>query len=145
MGDTAAREAWACIVQQLRSDEHARRFAESAAVFDLTPTAQKALLDLEPGGAKPMRDLAAKWFCDASNVTSLIDQLEQRGLVERRVPPNDRRVKAVSLTEQGVSVRASLIERLSAPPAGFAALAAAEQRALRDLLRKATAGLAPLK
>ncbi|HEY1179468.1 MAG TPA: MarR family transcriptional regulator [Phytomonospora sp.] len=52
----------------------------------------------------PMRDLAERLACDRSYITSLADQLDERGLVER-VPGEDRRVKLLALTEAGVEMR----------------------------------------
>ena len=44
------------------------------------------------------------------------------------------------LTADGVGLRTRIAERMDRPPAGFAALTAAEQRELRDLLGKVAAG-----
>jgi hypothetical protein len=43
-----------------------------------------------------MRALASVLCRDASMATWLVDRLEERGLAQRRTPPNDRRVKTVS-------------------------------------------------
>ena len=48
-----------------------------------------------------MGELAEHLYCDASNVTGIVDRLEGRGLVERKPDPNDRRVKRLVLTPQG--------------------------------------------
>jgi DNA-binding MarR family transcriptional regulator len=42
--------------------------------------------------------------------TWLVDRLEERGLVERRTPPNDRRVKTIVLTALGIKTREMLRE-----------------------------------
>jgi DNA-binding MarR family transcriptional regulator len=57
--------------------------------------------------------------------------------VERRADERDRRVKLLALTEEGRRVREELQARLSVPPEALARLSRSEQRALRDLLRKA--------
>ena len=57
-----------------------------------------ALRMLDPEQPMPMSALAERLFCDASNVTGLVDRLEARGLVERRSAEGDRRVKALTLT-----------------------------------------------
>jgi DNA-binding MarR family transcriptional regulator len=131
----AGRDAWRTIIRLLFEQGH-ERMAEASAAVGLSPGLLKTLFHLEPGEGAPMRDLADHWRCDASYVTSLTDALEERGLVERRPHPTDRRVKMVVLTEEGVAVRERAFERLSEPPPSFAALTAAEQRELRDLLRK---------
>ena len=57
-----------------------------------------ALRMLDPDEPIAMSALAERLFCDASNVTGLVDRLEARGLVERGSAANDRRVKALTLT-----------------------------------------------
>ena len=58
-------------------------------------------------------------------------------LVERRSAEGDRRVKALTLTPDGVALRDRVLEVMSEPPAAIAALSAADQRTLRDILRRA--------
>jgi len=70
-------------------------------------------------------------------VTGLADRLEERGLVERLPDPSDRRVKGLALTPEGARVRDEFVNRLMEPPDEIASLSAADQRALRDSLRRA--------
>jgi DNA-binding MarR family transcriptional regulator len=74
--------------------------------------------------------------CDASNVTGLSDRLEARGLLERGPSPGDRRVKVLSLTEDGEQLHAQLWRRLMTDSPVDRGLTQAEQRTLRELLRK---------
>jgi DNA-binding MarR family transcriptional regulator len=135
MATKAGREAWRTVTRLLWEQGHERMAAASGAV-GISPGALKTLFHLDPGKGVPMRDLAGQWRCDASYVTALTDALEERRLVERRPHPTDRRVKMIVLTEEGVAVRDRAFERLSEPPASFGVLTGAEQRQLRDLLRK---------
>ena len=96
-----------------------------------------ALRLLEPDRPRPMRELADVLFCDASNVTALADRLEGKGLARRQPDPGDRRVKALALTADGKRLRERVFEVMSEPPPPIAALPAADQRALRDILRRA--------
>ena len=107
------------------------------AEFDLGKQQAFALTHLEPDEPKPMSELAASMFCDASNITGIADRLESRGLVERRSSQEDRRVKMLVLTPEGERVRAEIVARLHEPPEALASLSPADQRALRDLLRRA--------
>jgi len=100
-----------------------------------------ALRMLDPDEPIAMSALAERLFCDASNVTGLVDRLEARGLVERRSAENDRRVKALTLTPAGVALRDQVLAVMSEPPEAIAALAAADQRALRDILARAVANV----
>jgi DNA-binding MarR family transcriptional regulator len=74
-------------------------------------------------------------------VTWMVDRLESRGLVERRMLPSDRRVKMVALTPLGASTKAELFTRLHEPPADFLALDRATLQALRDALARLPASL----
>jgi MarR family transcriptional regulator, organic hydroperoxide resistance regulator len=100
-----------------------------------------ALRMLDPDEAMPMSALAERLFCDASNVTGLVDRLEARGLVERRSAEKDRRVKALALTPAGVALRDQVVAVMSEPPEAIAALPLADQRALRDILGRAVENL----
>lgn len=135
-GEEPGREAWRLIAELLFSEEAVSRFSAACAAADLTPPLLKALVSLEPGGAEPMRVLAKGWGCDASWVTGIVDGLEERGYVERRVLPTDRRVKVVHLTDAGEQAKAKALEILHDPPPGVTALPEADQVVLRDLLRR---------
>lgn len=109
----------------------------AAAACALTEAQCHVLRLLEPGVATPMRRVAERLGCDASNVTGIVDRLEARGLVERRACPHDRRVKELVLTPAGAALRARLVERLGQPPPPLNRLSAEEQQTLCLLLRKA--------
>ena len=47
------------------------------------------------------QDLAALARVDPSTMVALLDDLEKRGIAERRVDPDDRRRRAVHLTDEG--------------------------------------------
>ncbi len=146
MGEVAqdpGSEAWVCITQLFKSTDNDRRFVHIAETLGLTPKMLGSLLSLVPGSSKPMRTIVEEWHCDPSWVTAIVDELVQRGLVDRRVDVVDRRAKSVSLTELGEKSRREASELLSVPPPGIANLSRTEQRQLRDLLRKATADLPP--
>ena len=134
--DRPAREAWRLIAEMLFTEESQARFLEAGAAANLTPPLLKALLSLEPDAAEPMRVLAKGWGCDASWVTGIVDGLEERGYVERRVLNSDRRVKVVHLTPVGEEAKAKALERLHEPPASITDLDPVDQAVLRDILRK---------
>ena len=131
-----ATEAWSLFLGIL-FDERPQRLPAIAARFDVSPMGLKMLQALEPGGELPMSAVAERLVCDASNVTGMVDRLEARGLLERRDDPGDRRVKLIALTEDGAALREQVLERLYEPPEAIARLPRADQRALRDLLRRA--------
>lgn len=119
--------------------ERPPRIPAISAEFDLSPMGLKALYRLEPGAEAPMSAIAEQCGCDASNITGIVDRMEARGLIERRDSPRDRRVKLIALTDEGAETRARVLDRLYEPPAAIAALSVADQRALRDIMRRALA------
>jgi DNA-binding MarR family transcriptional regulator len=131
----AGVEAWALMVRLFLSNK--QRIAAIAQDLELSPMQMHTLLALPPGREVPMSALAEFLVCDASNVTGIVDRLEGRGLIERRSAPHDRRVKMLAITREGARVRARVAERMATPPAPIAELPKADQRALRDVLRKA--------
>ena len=88
-------------------------------------------------GPRPMGELAKILACDSSNMTGITDRLEERGLVRREPAEHDRRVKLLVLTDEGERVRVEITKRLAEPPPAIAALSENDQRALRDILRRA--------
>src|SRR4051794_23092869 len=112
-------------------------FLGVASEFELSPPQMFALRHLEPGEPLPMSKLAGLLHCDNSNVTGIVDRLEDRGLVERRPADHDRRVKHLYVTPKGIELRDAMVARLEEPPKELDRLSASEQRLLRDLLRKA--------
>src|ERR671914_1583759 len=101
MGDNKdpAVEAWGLLWQVMQANKP--RFMALAQELGLAPMQLHALRLIEPGVEVPMSSLAGKLFCDASNVTGIVDRLEARGLIERRPAKHDRRVKLLVLTEAG--------------------------------------------
>jgi DNA-binding MarR family transcriptional regulator len=106
-------------VWRLMLDCALARFREGSGVLQqmgLTPGHVKLLMQLDEDEGHPMGSLAQAVGCDASTMTWLVDRLEERGLVQRRMLPSDRRVKAVALTPRGAQIKAKLAERLYDPP-----------------------------
>lgn len=128
--------AWRSIVRpfaDLRS-----RWTAIARQLAISPAAVTALVSVDPDDPQPMRELAAILECDASYVTSLVDELEGAGLARRRPDTRDRRAKVVDLTDAGQRARALAEDALLAPPELVRALPAADRRALTAILRRAS-------
>lgn len=113
------------------------RMIRLASEFGLTPPQLFALRTLDPDNPISMRELAEQLQCDSSNVTGLVDGLAAQGLVERREAEHDRRVRMLVITERGAAVRKRMEAAAQTVPPQIAALSAADQRALRDVLRRA--------
>ena len=77
--------------------------------------------------------LKVKW----PNMTKLVRALEERGLLERHIPPNDRRSVVLCLTQQGRNAIDTAQERMMrADRAALAMLDEAEHAQLMALSRK---------
>ena len=124
----------------------AERFGERAAALDFTRP-QAGLLRLisrEPGQSQ--QAVARRLGTPPSRLVALVDDLEQRGLIERRRNPGDRRNYALHLTAAGEQAMADLSQAsLEHEQAIAAPLTAAERAQLSKLLGKLAAahGLVP--
>ena len=130
--DETAREAWRLMVGLV----YPPRFLEIARKLGLTPPGLGALKLLDQ--PRTMSEIAGFLHCDPSNVTGIVDGLEQKGLVERRPSERDRRVKLIDLTAEGRRLRGRLTREMEKPPAWLESLSEADQRTLRDLLARAS-------
>ncbi|MFC4119966.1 MarR family winged helix-turn-helix transcriptional regulator [Nonomuraea zeae] len=94
----------------------------------------------EPGAIQ--RDIAQVTRTSAASVSSLLQGLERRGLVERRVEAGDERSKRVYATPAGVELIAGLDTAMAAADETILApLDQAERATLHALLAKITAEL----
>src|SRR5689334_2039181 len=90
----------AFLLSQLGASASAE-FGQRLADLGITP-AQAGLLRVivtDPG--RSQRAIAQQLNIVPSSLVALVDDLEQRGLVERRTDPGDRRRHALHLTEAG--------------------------------------------
>jgi len=119
---------------QARLETH---FTELAARHGLSAVQAKVLLQLQPDGALTMRALAGQLQYDASNLTGVVDRLEEMGAVRRQPQPNDRRAKRVVLTADGQRLRQAFWERLTNRSGPLGSLNSRDLTSLRVLLRTA--------
>ncbi|MBY0523616.1 MAG: MarR family transcriptional regulator [Gemmataceae bacterium] len=73
---------------------------------ELTPQQYNALRLLAAEHPNQVRtlDLAARLVSRAPDITRLLDKLEQRGLIERDRPADNRRVVRIGITEAGLAL-----------------------------------------
>jgi DNA-binding MarR family transcriptional regulator len=128
----AAHEAWGLLATLV----YPPPFIEAARKLDLRPAAFGTLRALDE--PRTMSEIAAVLHCDNSNVTGIVDVLEEKGLAVRQPSAEDRRVKLIALTDEGRRLRTRLKRAVEKPPAWLERLSEADQGALRDLLRRAT-------
>lgn len=88
-------------------------------------------------GPTRMSELADALHIARRSATSVVDELEQRGLVVRGRDPHDRRAVTVEVTRAGQQLLAEARDRRRAATAGMlGSLTDAELRTLRDLLAR---------
>ena len=131
---TPAAQAWSLLSRVFFEHGKPRMMAVNEE-FDLSPPQGITLRLLDE--PRPMGELASRMHCDNSNMTGIIDRLEERGLVVRGVAEHDRRVKLIALTDAGRRIREELDRRMAEPPEAIAKLSAADHRTLRDVLKRA--------
>jgi DNA-binding MarR family transcriptional regulator len=132
---TTPKDALAAEVWHLLGEMFQKQFRGAAAKLSeigLTPGHLKVLMLLSSGEALPMGSLAHGLSCDASTMTWLVDRLEERGLVERKMSATDRRVKTVVLTSSGLKKTAEVKKRLYKPPTELLDLDEETLEVLRD-------------
>ena len=97
-----------------------------------------SVLSLACSGLSPtQRELAEFLSLDPSQIVPLVDQLEERELVERRADPQDRRSKVISCTASGEQLyKKARIVTAEGEAAAMKRLNEAEQTLLRDLLTR---------
>src|SRR2546430_5142672 len=79
----------------------ARAFAKALEPLGIEGKHMGVLLELGGGGPGSQRELIERTGGDKSSMVRIVDELERRGLAERRPAEHDRRAYAVSLTESG--------------------------------------------
>jgi len=107
---------------------------------DLTPQQYNALRLLAAAHPEKIRtlDLASRLVSRAPDITRLLDKLDQRGLIERDRPADNRRVVHVGITEAGLALLRELREPLrQCHSRQLGHLAQDELKALVALLRAA--------
>ena len=75
-------------------------YERAASALGLTLT-QARVLGFAACEPLSQRQLAARFGCDPSNISLLVDRLVERALVERRPNPSDGRVKLIVATDAG--------------------------------------------
>ena len=113
-----------------------RAQAEQLTPLGLTPAQERALRTIARAD-EPLRmtELADRLGIVPRSLTTVIDALEEAGLVRREVDPSNRRAILLHLTDRGAAVRDDLRQaRRSAAEALFAPLSEDERETLAELL-----------
>ena len=116
-----------------------RDLAEICVIHGLKTGQFQVLAELRGRDPMPMTasDLARAIVLTSGGMTPVLDQLEERGLINRQIDPEDRRARRITITEKGRSLIGRAMEqRLARHRALNAVLEAGERETLSDILRK---------
>lgn len=103
----------------------------------LSPRAFSVLTLIVESSGMTQSEVARQLGIERSGLVAIIDDLEARGLAERRAVPGDRRAQALIASEAGYELHAQILARVQAHErALLAPLDRAEQVQLLTLLRK---------
>jgi DNA-binding MarR family transcriptional regulator len=100
--ESLAELFWA-VARRLR--HQSRRTLEP---WEINPGHARALAVLMRHGALRLSTLAEHLHIAPRSTTEVVDGLQERGLVERRPDPEDRRATLVALTDEGTRVGAAI-------------------------------------
>ncbi|MBY6155047.1 MarR family transcriptional regulator [Vannielia litorea] len=107
--------------------------------LELTPVQYAVLSTLGESEGLGQAALAGAVAYDKVTIGGVLDRMESKGLVARRVSPRDRRARELSLTEQGAALLAEAKPVVAALQSDIlAGLDTAEQATFLALLQKAT-------
>ncbi len=83
-------------------------FLQETAAHGITPVQYAALQTVGNQPGIDQRTLAGSIGLDTSTVAGVIDRLEARGLLLRGASPQDRRVRLLTLTDEGTALLAAV-------------------------------------
>jgi len=114
-----------------------KKLENDLAKVDLTPPQFYVLATIGYAGSLPFGEIGAKMMVTVSNLTGIVDRLEEKKLVTRKRDQNDRRVVHVLLTEKGTKLYKTTIPLFETSVSQiFSTLDRAQQKELSALLRK---------
>ena len=95
--DYALRATWQAV---------ARMYNEEAKHYDLTMAIGFTLLSIDPKSGTPSTALGPKMGMEATSLSRILKNLEERGYIIRKPNPKDGRGVLIHLTELGLTKRA---------------------------------------
>lgn len=102
--------------------------------LELSYTQAKLIWRLKAGDTPSLKEAARRCGMDPSNLSSVVDQLTERGLMTSRPAAHDKRVRIVRLTGEGVRMRRRLVACMAQNPT-VGSLSSDQQKQLLEILR----------
>jgi MarR family 2-MHQ and catechol resistance regulon transcriptional repressor len=113
-----------------------KKLEDDLQVLGLTPPQFYVLATIGYAGSLPFGEIGAKMLVTVSNLTGIVDRLEDKKFVVRKRDDKDRRVVHVMLTEKGAKLYKSTIPLFEKCVGEiFAGLSKIDQKRLSALLR----------
>jgi DNA-binding MarR family transcriptional regulator len=122
--------------QQIKMKQEASNYGLTRSEYELLGFLQ---LNLEAGKDLPVSKLSSLMRITPAAVTHMVNPLEEKGFIERRAAPSDRRVVRIALTEQGAQAAESLLMTVQAQMSGLIQYLGEEDS--REFLRLMTRAL----
>ena len=114
-----------------------KKLEEDLGKVGITPPQFYVLATIGYAGGLPFGEIGAKMMVTVSNLTGIVDRLEEKKLVVRKRDERDRRVVHVVLTDKGTKLYKTTIPLFEKSIAEvFLRLNLAQQKELSTLLRK---------
>lgn len=130
--DETLAEAFRAVARQLRHVS-----LQTLAPWDIAPSHSRALGVLRHHGVMRLSELSDHLHIAARSATEVVDALQDRGLLERRPDPHDRRATLVALTEQGGRVAEAIRSARDTEGEGFfSVLSETDRTHLTRILRR---------
>ena len=114
-----------------------KKLQDALEKLDLTPPQFYVLATIGYAGGLPFGEIGEKMMVTVSNLTGIVDRLEEKGLVARERDVHDRRVIRARLTEKGSKLYKNTIPLFEKSISQFfSPLDKSQQKELSSLLRK---------
>ncbi len=114
-----------------------KNLQESLEKLSLTPPQFYVLASIGYSGRLPFGEIGVKMMVTVSNLTGIVDRLEEKSLVVRERDKHDRRVVYVRLTDKGKKLyKVSVANFEESVAEFFSPLDKSQQKELSTILRK---------
>jgi DNA-binding MarR family transcriptional regulator len=125
-------EAFWAVARQLRQLSR-----QTLAPWDVAPSHSRALGMLLDHGVMRLSELSDHLHIAPRSTTEVVDGLQERGLIERRPDPHDRRATLVALTAEGTRVGTAIrTARAAEAEALFGVLSGEDRAELTRILHR---------
>lgn len=100
-----------CVNYLLTTAQHSVFFkmTEKLSAFDITPIQYAVLYCLWEKDGKSPKEIAERLKLENSTVSGILERMEKKGLIERRISKEDRRFIQVFATKKGASLEKDVL------------------------------------